>query len=126
MGKNSGVMRLWFHVSGLFLEPEYSAIPNNGGVFKTGQFYQLGVQALTAGVIIAWTFVTSGIVLLVIKHSSRNIISSCPHSLENVPVPYCYPSPSVPKMSHWQFLPGRYAGPRSLCVMLPRENVPGQ
>ena len=47
------------------MEPQHSTIPNNGGLFKTGQVFQLGVQALTAVTIIGWTLVTSLIILMV-------------------------------------------------------------
>ena len=41
--------------TGLFLEPDYATKDGQGGVFKTGQWYMLGIQALTSLLTLVWT-----------------------------------------------------------------------
>ncbi len=53
---------LW---SGFFIEPDYSTVAGQAGVFKTGQWYMLGVQVLTAVLVIVWTAVCTWITLMV-------------------------------------------------------------
>lgn len=49
----------------MFVEPGHSYVEGAGGLFKTGEFYLLGMQALSAVIILAWTIVMSSIVLKV-------------------------------------------------------------
>ena len=51
--------------SGLFLDVEDSHIAGQGGLFKTGQWYILGIQVLGCLCISVWTIATSFLLLKV-------------------------------------------------------------
>ncbi len=52
-------------MSGLFIPESESTVPGQGGLFRTGQFYLLGVQVLSAVVIIVWTLIFAALFLKV-------------------------------------------------------------
>ncbi len=66
-------------IPGLFLPEGESLIPGQGGVFKTGQFYILGIQTLTVFLILIWTLVVSALFLKVelLCNASLRSLSRC-------------------------------------------------
>ena len=54
-----------FLVTGLFLEPDYATVEGQAGLFKTGQWYMLGVQALACLLTSVWTIVLTYLFLKV-------------------------------------------------------------
>ena len=74
---NSNVL-YYFH-TGLFIPEKESTVSGQGGLFKTGQFYLLGVQVLSIVTIIIWTLIFATLSLKVNKSSvyfkSSNLLS---------------------------------------------------
>ena len=65
---------LHISVLGLFVEPDYSTISGQAGLFKTGQWYMLGIQSLTAVLTLAWTIFWTYIFL---KVGDRKVTITC-------------------------------------------------
>ena len=55
----------FFALSGLFVDENHTRVPGRGGLFKTGDWYMLGVQTLAATSMFIWTLLTSYLLLKV-------------------------------------------------------------
>ena len=69
-------LRIYISFAGLFLEPdEHPLLPGQGGLFKTGQWYVLGVQTLAAVSVIIWTIPTAYICLKVTQGTITHLVN---------------------------------------------------
>ena len=51
--------------TGLFVDEKHSLVRGEGGLFRTGRWYLLGIQTLAAVSMFVWTIVTTFILLKV-------------------------------------------------------------
>ena len=89
--------------SGFFIEPDYSTVAGQAGVFKTGQWYMLGVQVLTAVLVIVWTAVCTWITLTVryLPGTSWLLQQSLNQVVESA---LCVPSLEIERFNYFHFI----------------------